>query len=205
MAYQLMWYETKMPKEIVDLLVKDLKEYENNFEEGRIGRSTDGDIDYELRKNKITFIPCNHWISGFCHHYISMSNKNNFFYDIEGFGNDVLQYSSYGIGEYYNWHVDSTINVDYSPLENKDNNLDHYVKINSERVRKLSLTIQLSDPEEYSGGEFQLLTDEGTSYFAPKEKGTVVIFDSRMRHRVRKVNRGYRKSLVGWAVGPRWK
>ena len=67
------------------------------------------------------------------------------------------------------------------------------------------MTVQLSSPEEYSGGEFQLLTDDNESFFAPKEKGTVIIFDSRLRHRVRKVNSGRRKSLVGWAYGPRWK
>ena len=38
-----------------------------------------------------------------------------------------------------------------------------------------------------------------------KEKGTIIIFDSRMRHRVRKVKSGTRKSIVGWVEGPRWK
>ena len=42
-------------------------------------------------------------------------------------------------------------------------------------------------------------------YFAPKQKGTLIVFDSRTKHRVRTVKTGLRKSIVGWVVGPRWK
>ena len=45
----------------------------------------------------------------------------------------------------------------------------------------------------------------GERYFAPKQKGTLIVFDSRTKHRVRTVKSGLRKSLVGWVVGPRWK
>ena len=40
---------------------------------------------------------------------------------------------------------------------------------------------------------------------APKQRGTMIVFDSRVRHRVRKIKSGTRKSIVGWVVGPRWK
>ena len=42
-------------------------------------------------------------------------------------------------------------------------------------------------------------------YQAPKQKGLLVLFDSRARHRVRRVRSGCRKSLVGWVLGPRWR
>jgi len=93
----------------------------------------------------------------------------------------------YDEGEHYNWHVDT---ID---------------EVQSGLIRKLSFTIQLSSPEEYSGGELQFLDDGNHTFFAPKEKGTIIIFDSRMRHRVRKVKSGTRKSIVGWVEGPRWK
>jgi PKHD-type hydroxylase len=51
----------------------------------------------------------------------------------------------------------------------------------------------------------QFLDEKGKSYFAPRRKGTIVLFDSRTQHRVLKVKKGVRKSLVGWVVGPRWK
>lgn len=65
--------------------------------------------------------------------------------------------------------------------------------------------MQLSDEDEYEGGELQLLDPTGHLYTVPKERGTISIFDSRLSHRVRKVKSGCRKSLVGWVVGPRWR
>ena len=50
-----------------------------------------------------------------------------------------------------------------------------------------------------------MLDETGKSYFAPRKRGTVILFDSRTQHRVLKVTKGVRKSIVGWTVGPRWK
>jgi len=65
--------------------------------------------------------------------------------------------------------------------------------------------LQLSDEDDYEGGELQFMDDDDQLYTAPKKKGTIIIFDSRVKHRVRKIKNGTRKSLVGWVVGPRWK
>ena len=48
-------------------------------------------------------------------------------------------------------------------------------------------------------------TKAGKSYIVPRKRGTIVLFDSRTQHRVLKVTKGTRKSIVGWTVGPRWK
>jgi PKHD-type hydroxylase len=73
-------------------------------------------------------------------------------------------------------------------------------------MRKLSYTLQLSHPDDYTGGQVQLWDESRKmSFFIPKEKGTLCIFDSRTRHRVLPVKEGKRFALVGWAVGPRWK
>ena len=71
--------------------------------------------------------------------------------------------------------------------------------------RKLSFAMQLSDPDDYEGGNVQLLDEAGNSYMAPRKKGCIMLFDSRTQHRVLKVTKGIRKSIVGWTVGPRWK
>ena len=75
---------------------------------------------------------------------------------------------------------------------------------NIELVRKLSFSLQLSDPDDYEGGNVQLLAEDGSSYIAPRKRGTIVLFDSRTQHRVLKVTKGTRKSIVGWVVGKRW-
>ena len=48
----------------------------------------------------------------------------------------------------------------------------------------------------------QLLDEAGNSYIAPRQRGTVILFGSRTQHRVLKVTKGTRKSIVGWTVGP---
>ena len=72
-------------------------------------------------------------------------------------------------------------------------------------LRKLSFTLQLSDENEYGGGELQLITDDRRMIQVPKTKGLLVVFKSDMLHRVRPVKSGLRKSIVGWITGPAWK
>ena len=57
----------------------------------------------------------------------------------------------------------------------------------------------------FSDKSVQFMDESGKSYFAPRQRGAIVLFDSRTQHRVLKVTKGVRRSLVGWVVGPRWK
>lgn len=100
-----------------------------------------------------------------------------------------IQYTEY-LGEVsgkYDWHVD----VDWE----RDEPID----------RKLSLTVQLSSPDEYEGGEFDF---SGGGEDLPdwyKDQGTVLVFPSYLAHRIRPVTYGVRRSLVAWFDGPRWR
>lgn len=72
--------------------------------------------------------------------------------------------------------------------------------------RKLSVSVQLSDPSKYTGGE--LIFYRNTlleNSVAPKQLGTVVVFPSFVIHEVKKITAGTRKSLVTWINGPRFK
>jgi PKHD-type hydroxylase len=72
--------------------------------------------------------------------------------------------------------------------------------------RKLSVSIQLSNPEEYEGGELKFYRNSlHESSIAPKEKGAVIVFPSYVIHEVTPVTSGLRKSLVAWVQGPRFK
>lgn len=186
MRYQSVWFETQMSDELINLIENESKYYDNILAPGTVGA---GDVT-SVRDSQVSWINGNHWIVGMCYHYVLKANKENFNYDINGFDGDKMQYTSYAEGEYYNWHTDVDVFVD------TENNQD---------IRKLSIIVQLSDPEDYTGGEVQLMNGESETYFLPKTKGTIIVFDSRTRHRVRKIYSGNRKSLVGWVVGPRWK
>ena len=69
----------------------------------------------------------------------------------------------------------------------------------------MSAIIQLSEEDDYEGGSTQIMDVDQTLYTLPKQRGTIVFFDSRLHHRAKTVKKGLRKSLICWAVGPRWK
>ena len=87
------------------------------------------------------------------------------------------QLAEYATGDKYDWHLD------YGP--------------GHAAFRKLSVSVQLSDPKDYEGGELEMWP----STVAPRGQGALIVFPSFLPHRVRPVTRGVRYSLVAWAVG----
>ena len=86
---------------------------------------------------------------------------------------------------------------------------DRYLLENFLEIRKLSFSIQLSDPDEYEGGELRFYTGKKSMYtgkdeydVARKEKGTIIFFPSFILHEVTPVTKGTRYSLVSWVQGP---
>ena len=80
----------------------------------------------------------------------------------------------------------------------------HIDRINGVAVRKLSVSIQLSSPEEYKGGELYLYGDDkGTPM--DKAQGTLILFPSYTLHEVMPVTKGERNSLVTWVTGKPFK
>jgi len=208
MAFQTLWYQTDLLKDIIETIEKDLKVFDEQAQDSSVGGNGPGEVDKVIRNSKNVWIPTSHWIGGFLWHYVQRANRENFVYDLTCIDGENLQYTQYGEGQYYNWHIDAGIDTTYKPqfvASSGQNIAQDQINLNGEYVRKLSFSLQLSDPEDYSGGEVQFMDMAGKSYFAPKQRGTIIFFDSRTPHRVRKIKSGMRKSLVGWVVGPRWK
>lgn len=212
MAYQSIWYYTGLPKDIVNILDDYVSEkFDSEMKDSElIGRHK----DKNKRNSENAWINTNHWIAGFLWHYVNKANRENFLYDLTNIDGENLQYTKYSEGQYYNWHNDAGISNYYKPqyvgnsgIDDDSDNLQttDFLKTNCELVRKLSFTLQLSHPDEYEGGNVQLIDDTGKSYIAPRQRGTIILFDSRTQHRVIKVKKGVRKSIVGWVLGPRWK
>lgn len=206
MAFQSIWYFTDIPKKIVEIIEEDLTD---TFQE-QIGDSLlmGGIVNHDKRDSTNAWVPSTHWTAGFIWHYIERANRENFLYDIKNIDGESMQFTQYNIGEFYGWHNDAGFASHYKPVSVGNNCIEErkqdYINENIELVRKLSFVIQLSDPDDYEGGNLQLLSENGKSYFAPRKRGTIIVFDSRTQHRVLKVTRGTRKSLVGWVVGKRW-
>jgi PKHD-type hydroxylase len=71
-------------------------------------------------------------------------------------------------------------------------------------TRKVSVTVQLSDSDEYEGGDLEFMRGS-TAEQAPRGKGVVVIFPSYMLHRVTPITKGIRKSFVIWLGGSHYR
>jgi len=109
---------------------------------------------------------------------------NSEFYGFELYGLvESFQYAVYDgtEGGHYDWHVD---------MGGKD-----------VEPRKISLSLQLTDAEAYSGCDLELEAGNGT-YQAERARGTLIAFPSYVLHRVSPIQSGIRKSLVIWASGP---
>lgn len=110
-------------------------------------------------------------------------NDRYFKFDLFGM-HEGFQFTKYTApGEHYGAHIDKTVNG---------------------RVRKLSFTLQLSDPAEYGGGDLKLITSENPTV-ASREQGYVTVFPSYTLHEVTPVTRGTRYSLVSWVTGKPFK
>ena len=192
MANTCCWYETRIPESLMKSLLDDLDRVDENIFIKSAVNAHDSEIKDSIRKSQHCWIPSTHWIGGFLWHYIRMANKDNFLYDISDIENDLIQYTQYNKGDFYNWHTD----MDICDINEPD-----------QLVRKLSFTLQLTNDDEYTGGDLEFADFDDSTYrfLVPKSRGTVIVFDSRTPHRVSPIKSGVRKSLVGWVVGKRWR
>ena len=140
------------------------------------------------------------WIYKEIHPYIHKANRDagwNFNWD----RSEKCQFTKYKKDQYYDWHCDSW-NKPYK--ENKNGS--------GGKIRKLSVTCQLTDGSEYKGGELEF---DFRNYDPHKReetrhvkkateilsKGSIIVFPSFVWHRVKPVLEGTRYSLVLWNLG----
>ncbi len=67
--------------------------------------------------------------------------------------------------------------------------------------RKISISVLLSDPADYDGGQLEFFTGK-KNHRAGRSQGTAILFPSYLPHRVSPVTRGIRRSLIMWISGP---
>ena len=139
------------------------------------------------------------WIYKEIQPYVNEANIRagwNFIWD----WSESCQFTKYNKGQFYDWHCDSWD----KPYARQNTNDPSHGKI-----RKLSVTVSLSDPKEYKGGELEFdfrNTDPDKKINIKKckeilPKGSLVVFPSFVWHRVCPVKKGSRYSLVIWNLG----
>jgi PKHD-type hydroxylase len=80
----------------------------------------------------------------------------------------------------------------------------HVDRVYNSIIRKLSLTVQLSNPNHYEGGELKFFEDNIGST-VQKKQGTMILFPSFILHQVTPITKGERNSLVAWITGKNFK
>lgn len=151
---------------------------------GTDGGLVAGRFEQKIRQSSLVWLPESDdfsWVESRMARLAGDANRDLFGYALDGF-DEQLQIAAYGPGHYYDWHIDQG-------------------QGNAAARRKLTLSVQLSPPDDYEGGELELNAD-GHPFQAPREQGTAAVFASTTLHRVAPVTSGLRHSLVAWTHGP---
>ena len=154
--------------------------------------------NFKKKRNSDIVWMSDRWIYNEIHPYIHEANKSagwNFNWDFS----ESCQFTKYKKGQYYGWHCDSW----EKPYDIPQNTNSHG------KIRKLSVTVTLSDPKDYKGGELEfdfrnMDPDKKRNVHKCKEilpKGSLVVFPSFVWHRICPVKSGERNSLVIWNLG----
>lgn len=182
------WQLWRKSSELLDNVIENVDNIVANEKTiaAGINKEPETEVKESVRVSKIFWLSDQAWLRLFLYdNFILPANRNAFSVDVSQFAD--IQYTEYHASEngHYDWHID-TFWTSECPFD-----------------RKLSLTLQLSDSDEYEGGDFEFMDVPNPSDI--RKKGTVLVFPSYLRHRVTPVTKGVRRSLVAWFEGPRWR
>lgn len=175
-------YEGALSPEECDQVIEDMKEVESWT--GGVVRGDDAEeseVNDQIRNVSIKTVGYEHcsWIYDKLNQLVWDANQY-YRYDLVGFMEQMqlLHYGEDINGGHYNLHQD------HGP--------------GALSTRKLTVIVQLTDPELYEGCETEVMC----SGFVPKGKGDVVVFPSYTPHHVTPLTKGERNALVVWVNGP---
>lgn len=158
-----------------------------------IGEGNHGRVDANYRCVDAAPIPISKammWLYERVTNRVQLANDHYFGFDLTGLSEEfqLLRYTapqtSDAIAGHYDWHQD--------------------FGAGAMSTRKLSVVINLSDPEAYDGCDLHLMThiEERMPY---KAQGEGVMFPTWTPHRVTDITRGVRYAMVAWVHGPRFR
>ena len=161
-------------------------EPKKNAEVGSSQGIKGGVYDTKTRTSHISWIPFKKmsYMYKDIERIMKTTNGNHFGFDGMCI-NEMAQYTEYPEGGFYDWHIDNDVSMQNEPP-----------------VRKISMTLLLSPESEFKGGDLELMAK---GKIAKIKQGHAVFFASFIRHRVKPVIRGNRKSLVMWFGGTPFK
>ena len=195
-------FEEVIPPKICNDIIKYGLSLDDNlakiggFEKDKLSKKEIKNLK-KTRNSNVTWLD-DVWIYKEIHPYIHIANKNadwNFNWD----WSEPCQFTKYNLNQYYDWHCDSW----HKPYNKPESSMHG-------KIRKLSVTCQLTDCSEYEGGELEFdfrnqepIKRKNNNFFTvnPQKKGSIIVFPSFVWHRVKPVTKGVRYSLVLWNLG----
>ena len=155
-------------------------------QKAQVGMGKPGGVDTKKRTTTISWIPFKEMQPMYdqINEFIQKANRNHFgFEDIQI--TEQAQFTEYPEGGFYDWHMDTDVNMQHEPP-----------------VRKISMTLLLSPENQFEGGDLELMAPGKR---VKLKQGHAIIFASFLNHRVAPVTRGVRQSLVMWFGGEPFK
>jgi PKHD-type hydroxylase len=155
-------------------------------EEAKVGGGKDGKYDTKKRVTTISWIPFSQLPEMYktIENQLSIVNLNHFGFDGVRL-TEPAQFTEYPKGGFYDWHMD----------------LNAFGQDGQNPIRKISMTLLLSDPKDFTGGDL-LFGELGDNKPTPLKQGQAIFFASFLRHKVAPVKKGIRRSMVMWFGGP---
>jgi len=174
------------PEQCKMIIAAGRAEPRNDAEVGSSKGIKGGVLDTQTRTSHISWIPFSKTPEMYkdIERIMKITNGNHFGFDGMTI-TEMAQYTEYPEGGFYEWHVDNDVNFAHEPP-----------------VRKISMTLLLSPESEFEGGDLELMKE---GKIAKLKQGQAIFFASFIRHRVKPVIRGNRKSLVMWFGGTPFK
>lgn len=196
---------------------KSSKKNAFSIEDKTIQEINKNNQDYYVRDSEISWLT-DSWLYDLILPFLNMANeKAGWKYNIDSF--ESFQFTKYNSpGGFYGWHNDGagdhlSVFKRFIPGIHKYNKSGDvpsgYVIDNRlvNKVRKISMTINLSTENSYEGGnlkfDFGPHSEKERFYecLEIRPRGSIIVFPSHIYHQVTPVTKGTRYSLVLWACG----
>lgn len=155
-------------------------------QEAQLGSLDNAVNDKKTRISEISWIHRNSTTNHLFDFITERTDRINFWnFGFRLIGMEALQYTRYPINGHYQYHNDVILN------KTKD-------------CRKLSISLCLSNADDYKGGELLLSPHAAAATSIKLGFGDMVAFPSFLPHKVSPITEGERITVVTWLYGPKF-
>ena len=193
LKHKYIYFKNAFPKHLCQNIIK-YGLSKGQAHDAFIGDKNRGEVtNHRIRKSDVDWLE-DKWLNIKLYRIIEKANEIagwNFHIDAA----EPVQFTIYKPGMHYDWHEDAFVGT---------YDRQHIPYLNG-KARKLSLSMLLSDFNEYKGGEFEVdfgnRKEPTRTVYEMQNQGDAIVFPSDLLHKIRPVTHGTRYSLVMWSVG----